>query len=304
MHPPLLPHINNQLLRTWLLPELGEQDDRDEHGHVLVIAGSREMPGAAVLAATAALRAGAGKLTVATAASVATLVAQSVPEARVLGWNETVSGGLRAPAPQVLATLLSKVRAVLIGPGMLSDAATVRLVHAVLAQLHGHGTSVILDACAMGAVLPLKVSGAAQGRAFSVPVTLTPHYGQMAQLCHTGKDAVTARPERLSIDAAARWNATVVLKGARSLIAAPDGHAWVHEGGNVGLAISGSGDTLAGIIAGLAARGANPVQAAAWGVALHARAGDRLAARIGPHGFLAREIPAEIPGLLREMGSY
>ena len=90
----------------------------------------------------------------------------------------------------------------------------------------------------------------------------------------------------------------VALKGARTLITTPDGARWQHEGGNVGLAISGSGDTLAGIIAGLAARGATLAQAACWGVALHARAGELLAERFGMLGYLARELPDEIPALM------
>ncbi len=95
----------------------------------------------------------------------------------------------------------------------------------------------------------------------------------------------------------------IALKGARTVIAAPDGTLWQHKGaGNIGLAISGSGDVLAGIIAGLLARGAAPEQAACWGVALHARAGDRLAERLGTLGYLAREISMEVPALLEQIG--
>jgi ADP-dependent NAD(P)H-hydrate dehydratase len=97
---------------------------------------------------------------------------------------------------------------------------------------------------------------------------------------------------------AQRWQATVALKGPVTHIAAPDGRLWKHEGGNVGLAASGSGDTLAGIVVGLAARGAPLEQAGAWGVALHARAGDRLAERTGPLGFLTRDLAAEVPMLM------
>ena len=85
------------------------------------------------------------------------------------------------------------------------------------------------------------------------------------------------------------------------MIASPDGAAWIHEGGNAGLAMSGSGDTLAGIVAGLVARRVTLEQAAAWGVALHARAGEMLAERVGPLGYLARELAAEIPGLLERL---
>jgi NAD(P)H-hydrate repair Nnr-like enzyme with NAD(P)H-hydrate dehydratase domain len=93
-----------------------------------------------------------------------------------------------------------------------------------------------------------------------------------------------------------------VLKGASTFIAAVNGEMWRHDGANVGLAVSGSGDTLAGIIGGLAARGAALEQASAWGVVLHARAGDALAARFGPLGYFARELAAEVPALMHSLG--
>jgi NAD(P)H-hydrate repair Nnr-like enzyme with NAD(P)H-hydrate dehydratase domain len=124
----------------------------------------------------------------------------------------------------------------------------------------------------------------------------------MAHLSGAGKDDIEADGCAKAQVAARRWNAVVALKGAATFIAAPDGRLWRHDGGNVGLAISGSGDTLAGIIAGLAARGASLEQAGAWGVALHARAGEQLAARIGPLGYLAREIAAEVPMLMHTLG--
>ncbi|MYM91119.1 NAD(P)H-hydrate dehydratase, partial [Rugamonas sp. FT82W] len=104
--------------------------------------------------------------------------------------------------------------------------------------------------------------------------------------------------------AAQRWRAWVALKGATTVIAAPEGALWRHRGGNTGLAISGSGDALAGLIAGLAARGAALEQAASWGVALHAMAGEQLSLRHGPLGYLAREISAEVPALLRALATH
>jgi hydroxyethylthiazole kinase-like uncharacterized protein yjeF len=133
-----------------------------------------------------------------------------------------------------------------------------------------------------------------------VPVLLTPHAGEMAHLTGIAKDEIGAAPDRHASEAAQQWNAVVALKGARTVIAAPGGERWQHEGGNVGLATSGSGDVLAGVIAGLAARGAGLAQAAAWGVALHARAGERLAERFGRLGYLARELCDVIPALLEQ----
>jgi hydroxyethylthiazole kinase-like uncharacterized protein yjeF len=149
---------------------------------------------------------------------------------------------------------------------------------------------VLLDALAMDAL-------ASMGR-FDQPVLLTPHAGEMAHLTGRDKEQLREEPQEAAVRQAAAWNAVVVLKGPTTCIAAPDGSAWTHRSQAPGLGTCGSGDVLAGLIAGLAARGASPAQAAAWGVALHARAGDRLARRMGELGYLARELAAEIPALM------
>jgi hydroxyethylthiazole kinase-like uncharacterized protein yjeF len=131
---------------------------------------------------------------------------------------------------------------------------------------------------------------------------LTPHAGEMAALLGVEKQAVENDPAELARRAADKFGAVVVLKGAESWIATPAGALYRYDGGNVGLATSGSGDTLAGIVAGLAARGAPPLNAVVWAVYLHGSAGRALAKRIGPLGFLARELLAELPPLLRRLG--
>ena len=303
---PAVHDVTTQLLREWPLPMPGAEGDKEERGHVLILGGSREMPGAVILAATAALRAGAGKLTVATGASVAQLVALAMPEARVIGLAETEAGGFLPDAIARLDPLADRVNAVLIGPGMQDEAAAAELVHGLLERMQGSdegaNTAVVLDACAMGTLLHAP-PGWAPGQAFRFqqPVIVTPHCGEMAHLTGIEKDDIVSGPDARALASSAQWNAVVALKGARTVIASPQGEMWQHEGGNVGLAISGSGDTLAGIIAGLAARGASLEQAACWGVALHARAGERLAERMGVLGYLAREIPGEIPALLESI---
>jgi len=299
--------IDSSLLRGWPLPMPSSEGDKETRGHVLILGGSCDMPGAVILAATAAMRAGAGKLTIATGRSVAQLVALAIPESRVLGLAENAAGGFTVEAVAALDPLADKINAILVGPGMQDEAATARLVHALLPRLEGSDTSVLLDAEAMGAILRAPAAGGANDEdpvnppfRFNVPVLLTPHAGEMAHLTGIDKDAILAAPDRHALEAAQRWNAVVALKGARTVIAAPDGTLWQHEGGNVGLATSGSGDVLAGIIAGLAARGAGLAQAASWGVALHARAGERLAERLGRLGYLARELPDEIPALMEQ----
>ena len=294
--------IDTALLRSWPLPVPGNDADKEERGHVLVLGGSRDMPGAVILAATAALRAGAGKLTIATGRSVAQLVALALPESRVIGLAETEAGGFTTDAVDTLDPLADKISAILIGPGMQVEAATARLVHALLPRLEdgcARGeVRIVLDANAMGAIL-YPPAGAAPFR-FRQSVLVTPHAGEMAHLTGSTKDDILAAPDRHALDAAQRWNAVVALKGARTVIATPEGERWQHEGGNVGLATSGSGDVLAGIVAGLAARGADLAQAVGWGVALHARAGEKLAERYGKLGYLARELPEIIPALMEQ----
>ncbi|MFL6673185.1 MAG: NAD(P)H-hydrate dehydratase [Massilia sp.] len=294
--------VDIALLRGWPLPLPTMDADKEERGHVLVLGGSREMPGAVILAATAALRAGAGKLTIATGRSVAQLVALAIPEARVLGLAETEAGGFTRDAAGPLDPLAERINAILVGPGMQDEAATAALVHALLPRLEGSSTSVVLDACAMGALL--YPPAGAPPYCFAQPPVLTPHAGEMAHLTGIPKEEVAAAPDRIAAAAADRWNAVVALKGARTVVAAPGGARWQHEGGNVGLATSGSGDVLAGIIAGLAARGAELAQATCWGVALHAQAGERLAARLGMLGYLARELADEIPALLENAAGH
>ena len=288
--------VDDALLRGWALPMPSDGGDKEERGRLLVIGGSHQMPGAVILAATAAMRAGAGKLAIATGNSVAQLVALAIPESRVIGLPETDDGGIATAAAAALENLQGRLDAVLIGPGMLDEPAICDFVHALLPMLDG--VPVILDAAAMGVACDPQAGGAGFLGRYGAQVLLTPHAGEMAHLSGASREAVAEDPQAMARRMAQRWQATVALKGPVTYIAAPDGRLWKHEGGNVGLAASGSGDTLAGIIVGLAARGATLEQAGAWGVALHARAGDLLAERTGPLGYLTRDLAAEVPMLM------
>ena len=284
--------LDDAALRAWPLPRPSHDDDKEARGRVLVIAGSAEMPGAAVLAGEAALRAGAGKLVVGTAASIAPWVAQQLPEARVVALPEDDDGGLRADGLELIDKTLARTAAVLAGPGMAAAASTVQIVQALLGRVNGQ--PVLLDAAAMDVVRPPSEARLP----FACAVGMTPHAGEMAHLSGGEKASVESDPGERARTAARTWGAVVALKGATTWLAAPDGRLWRHARGNPGLATSGSGDVLAGLVAGLMARGAPVEQALAWGVALHARAAERLAARIGPLGFLARELSAEVPSLM------
>lgn len=283
--------IDDALLRAWPLPEAAGDADKEERGRVLIVAGSREVPGAAVLAGIAALRAGAGKLAVATPQSAWALVAAALPEARVIALPESARGGPLADGVELLQALAPGTAALLVGPGMMDAEATVRFTEALLPLFAR--SAVVLDALAMDAVH--------RPRGDAPAVLLTPHAGEMAHLSGLRKEDIERDPQRAARDHARAWQAMVALKGADTCIARPDGRAWRHEANCAGLATSGSGDVLAGLVAGLAARGAPLEQAAAWGVALHARAGLRLAGAHGQLGFLARELAAEVPALMQEL---
>jgi ADP-dependent NAD(P)H-hydrate dehydratase len=284
--------ITRALLRRWPLPELDGVHGKEDRGRVLVIGGSDEVPGAAVLAAVAALRAGAGTLQIATTRRMAPHVAVTVPEARVIGLATARSGEIAGTAATAIRSEIGRADAILIGPGMC-DAAVVRAVLAIHRRSAAKAT-LVLDA---GALQALPGARKVVGK-----VIVTPHAGEMAKLCGLHRDEVVARPHELARETAARLGVVVALKGARTYVAAPDGTSFENTAGNLGLGTSGSGDTLSGVIAGLCARGADPLQAAVYGVHLHARAGEVLARKVGPLGFLARELLLEIPPLLARCG--
>jgi ADP-dependent NAD(P)H-hydrate dehydratase len=288
--------LSPSLLKRFALPQPDDDDDKEERGRVLVVGGAAEMPGAVILAATAALRAGAGKLQIATARSISQLVAASVPEARVFALPETRTGALAVSAAESIAERANRVQAVLIGPGMVDEEAVARLLKALLPLING--PTLILDAAALACVsTDAKCLHGLKGE-----VVLTPHAGEMASMLGEEKAHIAFDPLATARRAAHELRAVVALKGAKTYIAAPGVEEfYCNQTGNVGLATSGSGDTLSGIIVGLAARGARPLQATIWGVYLHGSAGDSLAKRMGRLGFLARELLAEVPLLMSKL---
>lgn len=293
--------VTAELLGRLALPQPSQQGDKEDRGRVLVVAGSTEVPGGALLAAVAALRAGAGKLQVATVASVAPHLGLALPEALVSGLAETAAGGIDPGAAEVLLPRMARCNAVLIGPGMMDEEAVAALVLRVLAGLDGgaDGPALVLDAAALTGL------GAARDllHRYGGRVVATPHAGEMAGLLGISREEVTADPLAIARRVAAELQVVLVLKGAVTHICTPQGDAWSFSEGNVGLATSGSGDTLAGIVAGLLARGTTPLHAALWGVYLHGEAGNRLARTHGPLGFLARELLAEVPRIMADLAA-
>lgn len=287
--------ITASLLRRWPLPKSDPELGKESRGDVLVVGGSAQIPGAAMLAGLCALRAGAGRLQIATARSVASQVAVSMLEARVIGLPETRRGELSAGSYRTLAGEIAACDALLLGPGTRDGRAALELArHCVRTRAR---CALILDAEALRVFDGRKPLGSR----LAAEVIITPHAGEMARLWGCDREAILENPLRVAREAASALRVVVVMKGPRTFIVAPDGQAFYNVAGNSGLGTSGSGDALSGVIAGLAARGATALQAASWGVYLHAVAGDVLARRIGPLGFLARELPAQIPASLARL---
>lgn len=281
--------LDRPSLQEFPLPPVGD-GDKHSHGRLLIVAGSRSLAGAALLCAQAAMRSGAGKLKIATVESAATHVGVAFPESRAIGLAESEDGGFAATAAERIAELAADVDAVVAGPGMFEGPAC----EAIASKLLKSGAALALDAGILRSLAPL----AAKSSRAAIPPVLLPHSGEMAALLGCSEEEVERDPIACGRACAGRYGAVTLVKGTTSHVVHPDGRAWTYRGGAPGLGVSGSGDTLAGIAGALLARGAEPLTALLWAVLLHGEAGEILSRKVGPVGFLAREIPDEIPALL------
>ena len=284
--------VTPELLRRWPLPEPG--DDKQSRGTILVVGGSAQTPGAVLLAGEAAVRAGAGRLQVATAESVVASLAVAVPESLVVALPEDADGAVSPAAAELVVSEAAGVSTVLLGPGLRGVEVTVELLRRVVPALGG---TVVLDALA-SAYVTEHPDGL---RHLEGRCVLTVNPTELARVLGRSEDEVGSDLPTATRAAAARTGAVVLCGGRVKTIATPDGKDWVVRAGGPGLGVSGSGDVNAGVVAGLAARGAGAAQAAVWGGYLHARSGERLARSVGPVGFLARELLGEVPPLLAEL---
>lgn len=286
-----------KLDRDWLadhpLPVHGDGTDKNSRGRVLLAGGARFVPGALRLSGEAALRAGAGKLQMATVADVAMHLGVLVPEAALIALPVDDRGEIGAEAIPVIREAMDRCDAFILGPGMSMTPTAAHMVATLLATPR-NGLSVVLDAAAIGACSTL----ADALRAHDGRIVMTPHHGEMAALSGHDVDDIAANDAAIAREIATRYGAVVALKGTTTVIAAPDGTAIRFDGGGVGLATGGSGDVLAGLIGGLVARGADPLTAAGWGVWLHGEAGRLVGETLGPIGFLARDLLLPIPRLM------
>ena len=282
-----LHEVTPALLREWPLPEAG--NSKYDRGRILVVGGAAQTPGAVQLAGLAALRVGAGHLTMAVAASAAIALAVAVPEAGVVGLPENERGSVLGNDLGAIADNLHSADVVIVGPGLDDAEQTTTLMRRLLPNLNDHAW-LVLDAYALSALPELADAiEPVAGR-----MVLTPN-GREAEIL-LGRELQAAQVDVPKI--AERYAAVVSSQGT---IADQAGAVWQVSAGHDGLATSGSGDVLAGALGGLLGRHAEGAQSAVWATYAHAAAGDRLAARVGRLGFLAREILDVLPGILVEL---
>jgi ADP-dependent NAD(P)H-hydrate dehydratase / NAD(P)H-hydrate epimerase len=267
--------------------------NKGDYGHALIVAGSVGKSGAAVLASWAALRAGAGLVTVATPEPVLAIVAAHTPEIMTEPLAATTAGtvSLRNLEDGRFDAILKGKRSLAIGPGLTTQEETQRFIRTVVGKRSS--VPVILDADGLNAFA---------GRASEMKgpqgfIAVTPHPGEMARLTGLRTDEVQARRTQLALESAAAWNAYVVLKGHNTIVAAPDGSAFINSTGNPGMGTAGTGDVLTGMLAALTAQFGTDhwERVLAFGVYLHGLAGDIAYADFGEAPLLASDLIRAIP---------
>ncbi len=272
-----------ELEDTWvasLLPDRAARSHKGNHGRLVCVAGSLDYVGAALLAGSAAVRMGTGLVALAVPAEIQPVVAGRVPELITIG----LPGD-----PDVALSMIDERQptALVVGPGLGEMDAQAALVEALIGDQR---RPLVLDG---GALNLLARSGDWPSRCRAKAV-LTPHPGEFARLTREAVGDDNSERVARAVEAANRFGQVVVLKGARTVIASPDGRVCRAPFENAALATAGTGDVLAGVIGGLLAQGLDPYDAACVGVFLHGAAGQRLSERLGDSGLLASELPLEI----------
>ncbi|HEX7224368.1 MAG TPA: NAD(P)H-hydrate dehydratase [Candidatus Limnocylindria bacterium] len=278
------------------LPARPERAHKGTFGRVLVVAGSIDFPGAALLAALGAMRAGAGVVRVATSESVAARVAGAIPELTWMTLDEEAPGLIAPSGWRRVTTEAAGYDAVVVGPGLGSQPATQRRVRGLVSAL---SSPTVVDADGLNAL----AGGDRWWQTIRARLVLTPHPGEFARL--TGAPAPDADDDAARATAAAeaalRWDQVVVLKGAHTIVAEPGGELLASAIATPALATAGSGDVLAGAIGAFLAAGATPFDAAVCGVAVHGAAGLIAAERIGTAGVMARDLAAILPEAIGQL---
>ncbi len=277
-----------------LWPARPRNGHKGSFGHLLLLAGSRGKSGAAALSAQAALRAGAGLVTVASPESAQRDLAIKLTEVMTEPLPE-LEGGVALAAQPALAALCRAKEVVALGPGLGLAPETVALVRQLVPEIKA---PLVIDADGLNAIV--GVCDLLSSRSIGTTV-LTPHPGEMARLCDCSIVEVEADRIGCARDFARRYGVVLVLKGAGTLIATPSGEVSINASGNPGMATAGMGDLLTGMIAALLAQGLETEQAAKLGVFWHGAAGDYVAKRLGTCGLLAGDLLPALPQSRNEL---
>lgn len=282
----LAPAVLDESICAQLLPARGPRSHKGSHGSLTCVCGSLDFAGAGLLVASAAARVGTGLVMLAVPASIQPVFAGRVPEVVTLGLPEDGGDVVAGSARDAIGR--SAPDALVIGSGLRESAGNRRLV---LELVRGEGPPAVLDG---GALNLLSTEAGWSARAAAGRFVLTPHPGEFARLTGSEVSDDDAERARRCAAAARELRQTVVLKGARTVIADAHGRQAVAPFENPALATAGTGDVLAGTIGGLLAQGLTPFDAARLGVYLHGAAGERVRARLGDSGLLASDLPLEI----------
>jgi NAD(P)H-hydrate epimerase len=286
---------------AWLVKPRAAGAHKGNYGHVLILAGSMGKTGAAALAARAALRAGAGLVTVATAKSALPIIAALGMEFMTEALPETEDGAisLRALEGQRLDKLVAGKTVLAVGPGIGSHPETAELVRAVVNK---YSLPIVLDADGLNAFAG-RMEAFRQDVRPAGKTVFTPHPGEMARLMGKTTAEIQAKRVEVAREFSRRYGVTLVLKGFRTLIASPDGKITVNPTGNPGMATGGTGDVLTGLAAGLLAQFPthSVAEVASAAVYLHGLAGDLASAQMGQPSMLAGDLLEKIPGAYREL---
>jgi hydroxyethylthiazole kinase-like uncharacterized protein yjeF len=277
-----------------LLPPRPPDAHKGMFGRILVVAGSVGYTGAAALASEAALRSGAGLVTLATPSSLNDILEVKLTEVITKPLPETGARTIARSATPLVLDALGAADALAIGPGLSRDGETQAFVQDVVSEV---AVPCVVDADGLNALTPAHIAR----RRGEAPLVVTPHPGEAARLLGLPVEEIQARRDETARAAAADLRATVVLKGAGTVIADPSGEAYLNPTGGSGLATGGTGDVLTGAIAALLARGMDGLHAGALGAYVHGLAGDLAAAERGSIGMIAGDVLDALPDAYREI---
>jgi hydroxyethylthiazole kinase-like uncharacterized protein yjeF len=281
-----------------VLPKRPLQANKGSFGRVLVVAGSINYIGAAYLACSGALRVGAGLVTLATSASLQSILASKLTEVTYLPLPESRPGVISPEAARLIPQQFEHYNVLLLGCGLGQSQVAIRFIRSILITKHRQALpALVLDADALNTL----ANTPKWWHLLTTDAILTPHPGEMARL--TGMAVEEVQSDRVGVAKkyAGEWNKTVVLKGAYTVIASPEGQTKVSPIANPGLASAGTGDVLTGAIAGLVAQGLSLFDAAACGVYLHGEAGELVRARLGDAGMIATDLLPELPRVIKQL---